>query len=45
MNIQTTLWEKDVLHSDIVYTPINVSKRIIDELNPNRFRFYDFSGR
>lgn len=34
MEIQTSLWEKPVLPADIVYTPIHVSKQIIEYLNP-----------
>ena len=34
MNIQTTLWEKPVLPSDIVYTPTYVSEHIVKWLNP-----------
>jgi hypothetical protein len=34
MNIQTTLWQKEVLESDIVYTPNFVSEHIINFLNP-----------
>ena len=35
MTAQTTLWEKPVLPADIVYTPIHVSKNIIDFLKPS----------
>ena len=34
MEIQTSLWQKPVLQGDIVYTPLYVSKHIIDFLNP-----------
>lgn len=34
MERQITLWDKPVLPADIVYTPTNVSKGIIDYLNP-----------
>jgi len=34
MNIQTALWKKPEVPSDIVYTPDYVSKNIIDFLNP-----------
>lgn len=34
MEYQTTLWEKEVLVSDIVYTPNHVAKNILDFLNP-----------
>lgn len=34
MNIQTTLWKKPEVKEDIVYTPVKVSKHIIEFLNP-----------
>lgn len=34
MEIQRTIWDKEVLPADIVYTPINVSKQIIRFLDP-----------
>lgn len=33
MREQTTLWERPVLPSDIVYTPESISKSIIKHLN------------
>ncbi len=34
MNIQAELWKKPEVKGDIVYTPVHVSKHIIDWLNP-----------
>jgi len=34
MEIQTSLWEKSVITADIVYTPDNISRHIIDFLKP-----------
>jgi hypothetical protein len=34
MNIQTEIWKKPEVESDIVYTPIHVSKHIIEWLKP-----------
>ena len=35
MNIQGSLFEKEVLKADIVYTPLAVSKNIVNFLSPN----------
>lgn len=35
MNIQTVLWDREILPADVVYTPHNIAKDIINKLSPN----------